>query len=53
MHQEETPTSQLGWHPGDPPSYMPPISNFIKKRGKIYTKREGLGSNPRKQRTTK
>jgi len=20
MHQEEAPTSQLGWHPGEPPS---------------------------------
>jgi len=21
IHQEETPTFQLGWHPGEPPSY--------------------------------
>jgi len=34
-HPGEATTSQLGWHPAEPPSYTADLrENFIKKRGK-------------------
>jgi len=36
-HQGEVTTTQLGWHPAEPPSYTANLrENFIKKRGKKY-----------------
>jgi len=47
MHQGEVTTSQLGWHPTEPPSYTTNLrEKFIKKRGK--NTRGGLDQNPQK-----
>jgi len=53
-HQGEATTSQLGWHPVEPPSYAANLrENFIKKGEKKY--KRGLGQNPQKNKeeTTK
>jgi hypothetical protein len=50
MHQGEATTSQLGWHPAEPPSYAATLRrNFIKKRVKILHE-GGLGQNPKKKK---
>jgi len=38
-HQEETPTSQLDWHPREPPPYAAKLKILFKKDGKmkVYT----------------
>jgi len=46
-HQGEATTSQLGWHPAEPPSYTVNLrENFIKKGEKVQE--GGLGQNPQK-----
>jgi hypothetical protein len=45
MHQEETPTSQLGWHPGKPPSYAAKLKFLLKKREKCI-QRGGTRARP-------
>jgi hypothetical protein len=37
-YQEEAPTSQPGWHPGEPPSYAAKLKILLKKGGKICTR---------------
>jgi hypothetical protein len=46
MHQGESYTSQLSWHPDETPiSYRQTQKNFIKKEKKVYT-RGGPNQNP-------
>jgi len=35
-HQEEAPTSQLGWYPREPPSYAATLKILLKKGKNIY-----------------
>jgi len=45
-HQGEATTSQLGWHPTEPPSYTVNLGkNFIKKKGEKITS-EGTRPKP-------
>jgi hypothetical protein len=47
MHQEEAPTSLLGWHPREPLSRE--TQNIIKKMGKTIQE-GGLGQDPRNKK---
>jgi len=38
-HQDASPTSQLGWHPGMPPCYTCQSLKFINKGKNIYKER--------------
>jgi len=49
MHQEETPTCQLSWHSGEPPSYAVKLKILLKKEEKIVT-RGGTRPKPSKQK---
>ncbi|KEH21491.1 hypothetical protein MTR_7g406920 [Medicago truncatula] len=51
-HQEAAPTSQLGWHSGEPPSYAAKLKLLLKKKGKKYT-RGGTRPIPSKKKTRK
>jgi len=50
MHQEKAPTSQLGWHPGEPLSYTAKLKILLKKGEKICTSGGGLGQDPRNKK---
>jgi len=49
MHQEEAPTSQLGWHLGEPLSYVVKLKILFKKSEK-YVQVGGLGQDPRNKK---
>jgi len=49
-HHEATLTSQLGWHPGNPPSYARQTLKFNLKKRKIYTRRGETRSKPSKKK---
>jgi len=39
MHQGEATTSQLGWHPTEPPSYAANLRKILLKKGEKEYKR--------------
>ena len=48
-HQEEAPTSQLGWHLGEPLSYAATLKILLKKEEK-YLQEGGLGQDPQSKK---
>jgi len=52
-HQETTPTSQLGWHPGKLPSYAHQTLDSLKKGKSLYKERGGTRPKPSIRKATK
>jgi hypothetical protein len=52
-HQEESTTSQLGWHPEDTPILYRQTQKILIKKRRRYIQEGGLGQNPRQKQKKK